>query len=185
MPNKEIFVGYTFFCSEKVKQYTAIENRLKKQEKNRQTTTYIKFSYGKRTWYLGFYIPCSFCSNVCAYVMSNNRKKKEAAFECEDIKVAEQLTSAGKNTTIDNITTNFQELEIREQDIMLSWQEILCKEIPITRPEFHRGLNSIRDLKILMTYCDGVRNKRLAYKMTYAYVIGQCAIRARKIKSDS
>ncbi|EXX56030.1 uncharacterized protein OCT59_011080 [Rhizophagus irregularis] len=52
----------------------AIENRLKKQEKNRQTTTYIKFSYGKRTWYLGFYISCSFCSNVCAYVMSNNRK---------------------------------------------------------------------------------------------------------------
>ncbi|CAB4386499.1 unnamed protein product [Rhizophagus irregularis] len=114
-----------------------------------------------------------------------SKSKKEAAFECEDIKVAEQLTSAGKNTTIDNITTNFQELEIREQDIMLSWQEILCKEIPITRPEFHRGLNSIRDLKILMTYCDGVRNKRLAYKMTYAYVIGQCAIRARKIKSDS
>ncbi|EXX65974.1 uncharacterized protein OCT59_018272 [Rhizophagus irregularis] len=51
-----------------------IENRLKKQEKNRQTTTYIKFSHGRRTWYLGFYIPCSFCSNVCAYVMSRNRK---------------------------------------------------------------------------------------------------------------
>ncbi|CAB4480668.1 unnamed protein product [Rhizophagus irregularis] len=51
-----------------------IENRLMKQEKNRQTTTYIKFSHGKRTWYLGFYIPCLFCSNVCAYVMSRNRK---------------------------------------------------------------------------------------------------------------
>ncbi|CAB4475554.1 unnamed protein product [Rhizophagus irregularis] len=51
-----------------------IENRLKNQEKNRQTTTYIKFSHGRRTWYLGFYIPCSFCSNVCAYVMSRNRK---------------------------------------------------------------------------------------------------------------
>ncbi|GBC44203.2 hypothetical protein GLOIN_2v1839549 [Rhizophagus irregularis DAOM 181602=DAOM 197198] len=51
-----------------------IENRLKKQEKNRQTTTYIKFSHSRRTWYLGFYIPCSFCSNVCAYVMLRNRK---------------------------------------------------------------------------------------------------------------
>ncbi|PKY45326.1 hypothetical protein RhiirA4_459868 [Rhizophagus irregularis] len=51
-----------------------IENKLKKQEKNRQTTTYIKFSHNRRTWYLGFYIPYSFCSNVCAYVMSRNRK---------------------------------------------------------------------------------------------------------------
>ncbi|POG72275.1 hypothetical protein GLOIN_2v1477912 [Rhizophagus irregularis DAOM 181602=DAOM 197198] len=245
----------------------AIENKLKKQEKNRQTTTYIKFSYGKRTWYLGFYISCSFCSNVCAYVMLNNRKvcqncrskvivtptpstqntfknycqskqiiskridvtytkkvsmdsgtekykkrfknslknnknkwkltnngfesksvvskhrlkrrcdilkkhyisdkeleflvdqvtskseynmlkedifinhsfnskyflelrkKKEAAFACEDSNVAEQSISAGKNTMVDNITTNFQKLEIREQDNMVPWQEILVKII--------------------------------------------------------
>ncbi|GBC37727.2 hypothetical protein GLOIN_2v1840426 [Rhizophagus irregularis DAOM 181602=DAOM 197198] len=275
----------------------AIENRLKKQEKNKQTTIYIKFSYSKRTWYLGFYILCSFCSNICAYIMSNNRKvcqncrskvivtptpftqntfknycqskqivskrigvtytkkvsmdsgtekykkrftnslknhknkwnyinnrfeskpvvskhrlkrrcdilkkhyisnkeleflldqvtsrsgynmlkedifinhsfnseyflelrkKKEAAFEREDIKVAEQLSSVGKNTMVDNITTNFQELDIREQDNVLSWQEILRRETPITRPEFHRGLNSIRDLKTLMIYRNRVETK--------------------------
>ncbi|PKC62443.1 hypothetical protein RhiirA1_465120 [Rhizophagus irregularis] len=274
----------------------AIENRLKKQEKNRQTTTYIKFSYGKRTWKV-----CQNCrskvivtptppmqntfKNYCQskqivskrisvtytkkvsmdsgtgnYLVTysnlginkqfktmkeqekykkrftnslknhknkwnytNNRfeskpeleflldqvtsrsgynmlkedifinhsfnseyflelrKKKEAAFECEDIKVVEQSSSAGKNTIVDNITTNFQELEIREQDNVLPWQEILHREIPITRPEFHRGLNSVRDLKTLMTYCNGVRNKRLAYKLSYNYVIGQCEIRARKI----
>ncbi|PKY43854.1 hypothetical protein RhiirA4_457950 [Rhizophagus irregularis] len=50
-----------------------MENRLKKPDKNRQTTTYIRFSHGKRTWYLGFYIPCSYCRNACAYVMSRNR----------------------------------------------------------------------------------------------------------------
>uniref|UniRef100_U9T8T7 Uncharacterized protein n=1 Tax=Rhizophagus irregularis (strain DAOM 181602 / DAOM 197198 / MUCL 43194) TaxID=747089 RepID=U9T8T7_RHIID len=64
---------------------------------------------------------------------------QEAAFEHEDIKVAEQSSSAGKNTMVDNITTNFQELEIREQDNVLPWQEILRRETPITRPEFHRG----------------------------------------------
>ncbi|CAB4384980.1 unnamed protein product [Rhizophagus irregularis] len=67
------------------------------------------------------------------------RKKKEAAFEREDIKVTEQSTSAGKNTMVDNITTHFQELEIREQDNVLLWQEILRREILITRAEFHRG----------------------------------------------
>ncbi|PKB95454.1 hypothetical protein RhiirA5_436697, partial [Rhizophagus irregularis] len=113
------------------------------------------------------------------------RKKKEAAFEREDIKVSEQSSSGGKNTMVDNITTNFQELEIREQDNVLSWQEILRREIPITRPEFHRGLNSVRDLKTLTTYCNGVKNKRLAYKLSYNYVIGQYEIRARKIKSAS
>ncbi|GET65824.1 hypothetical protein GLOIN_2v1882411 [Rhizophagus irregularis DAOM 181602=DAOM 197198] len=205
-----------------------------KQEKNRQTTTYIKFSYGKRTWYLGFYISCSTCSNVCAYVMSNNRKvcqncrskvivtftpptqntfknycqskqikhyisnkeleflfdqvtsksgynmlkddifinhsfnseyflilrkKKEATFEREDIEVAEQSTSAGKNFMVDNITTNLQELEIREQKNVLSWQEILNKFVPITKHEFHRGLNSVRDLDILKIFHDGVKKK--------------------------
>ncbi|UZO29576.1 uncharacterized protein OCT59_023040 [Rhizophagus irregularis] len=53
------------------------------------------------------------------------RKKKEAAFEHEDIKVAEQSSSAGKNTVVDNIATNFQKLDIREQDNVLPWQEIL------------------------------------------------------------
>ncbi|CAB4384467.1 unnamed protein product [Rhizophagus irregularis] len=35
------------------------------------------------------------------------RKKKKAAFEREDIQIAEQSSSAGKNTIVDNITTNF------------------------------------------------------------------------------
>ncbi|CAB5180414.1 unnamed protein product [Rhizophagus irregularis] len=318
-----------------------IENRLKKQEKNRQTTTYIKFSYGRRTWYLGFYIPCSFCSNVCAYVMSRNRKvcqncrskvivtptpppqnvfkdfsnvkqivskrigvtytkkvsvhhstgnylvtysnlginkqfktmkeqekykkrfknslkahknkwnythdrfesksviskhrlkqrvdilkkqyisnkeleflidqvtsrseynmlkedifinhsfnseyflelrkKKEATFEREDVKVAEQSTSAGKKFMVDDITTNLQELEIREQDV-LPWQEILNKFVPITKPEFHRRLNSIRDLDTLKMFYDGVRKKRRDHIVSYSYVKIQCDIKARKIK---
>ncbi|CAB4401142.1 unnamed protein product [Rhizophagus irregularis] len=66
------------------------------------------------------------------------RKKKKAAFECEDSNVAEQLTSAGKNTMVDNIITNFQELEIREQDNVAPWQEIPSKKISITKAEFHR-----------------------------------------------
>ncbi|CAB4489953.1 unnamed protein product [Rhizophagus irregularis] len=113
------------------------------------------------------------------------RKKKEAAFEREDIKVAEQSTSAGKNTMVDNITTNFQELDIREQDNVLPWQEILRRETPITRPEFYRGLNSVRDVKTLSIYRNGVRNKRLVYNLSYKYVIDQCEIRACKIKSVS
>ncbi|PKK34855.1 hypothetical protein RhiirC2_805611 [Rhizophagus irregularis] len=82
---------------------------------------------------------------------------------------------------VDNITTNFQELDIREQDNVLPWQEILRKEIPITRPEFHRGLNSVRDVKTLSIYCNGVRNKRLVYNLSYKYVIDQCEIRTYSI----
>ncbi|PKK63043.1 hypothetical protein RhiirC2_789468 [Rhizophagus irregularis] len=263
----------------------AIENRLKKQEKNRQTTTYIKFSYGKRTWYLGFYIPCSFCSNVCAYVMSNNRKvcqncrskvivtptpptqntfknycqskqivskrigvtytkkvsmnsgtgnylviysnlainkqfktiKEQEKFElkpvvskyrlkrrCDILKkhyisnkelefLLDQVTSrSGYNMLKEDIFINhsfnseyflelrkkkeaaFEQLEIREQDNVLLWQEILCRETPISRPEFYRGLKSVRDLKTLTIYRNGVRNKRLIYNLFYKYVIDQC-----------
>ncbi|CAB4391124.1 unnamed protein product [Rhizophagus irregularis] len=113
------------------------------------------------------------------------RKKKEAAFECKDIKVVEQSSSAGKNAAVDNITTHFQELEIREQDNVLPWQEILRREIPITRPEFHRGLNSVRNLKTLTIYHNRVRNKRLVYNLSYKYVIDKCELRAHKIKSAS
>ncbi|POG64036.1 hypothetical protein GLOIN_2v1845586 [Rhizophagus irregularis DAOM 181602=DAOM 197198] len=87
------------------------------------------------------------------------RKKKEATFEREDIEVAEQVTSAGKNFMVDNITTNLQELEIREQENMLPWQEILNKFVPITKHEFHRGLNSVRDLDTLKIFHDGVKKK--------------------------
>ncbi|PKB92718.1 hypothetical protein RhiirA5_387617 [Rhizophagus irregularis] len=110
------------------------------------------------------------------------RKKKEATFEREDVKVAEQSTSAGKNIMVDDITTNSQELAIREQDNVLPWQEILNKFVPITKPEFHRGLNSVRDLDTLKTFHDGVRKKRRDHLVSYSYVRVQCDIKARKIK---
>ncbi|PKC50860.1 hypothetical protein RhiirA1_485157, partial [Rhizophagus irregularis] len=109
------------------------------------------------------------------------RKKKEATFEREDVKVAEQSTSAGKKFMVDDITTNLQELEIREQDV-LPWQEILNKFVPITKPEFHRRLNSIRDLDTLKMFYDGVRKKRRDHIVSYSYVKIQCDIKARKIK---
>ncbi|UZO29407.1 uncharacterized protein OCT59_022884 [Rhizophagus irregularis] len=267
-----------------------IENRLKKQEKNRQTTTYIKFSHGRRTWYLGFYIPCSFCSNVCAYVMSRNRKvcqnchskvivtptpppqnvfkdfskvkqviskrvgvsytkkvsmdggARKYAFTYSNLqinkqfktlkeqekykkrfknslksnknkwqvtnngigskvlismislrnntyqkkkwsfcKLAEQSSSAGQSATIDNIITDLQEMEISGQDNVALWQEILNRREPITRAEFHRGLNSIRDKSLLTTYCNGVRRGRRGRGVTHDYVVNQCAIKARKL----
>jgi DNA-directed RNA polymerase subunit RPC12/RpoP len=318
-----------------------IEARLKKQEKNRQTTTYIKFSHGRRTWYLGFYIPCSFCSNACAYVMSRNRKvcqncrskvivtpspppqnafknfsqvkqvinkrvgvsytkkvsvnsadgryviaysnlnvnrqfktlkeqekykkrfknslknnknkwkitdngieskmlsskhklmrrseilkkhhiseremeflmdqvtskvgynmlkddifinhsfdaehflelrkKKEASFEQNDNTMAEQSTSASLSARVDNITSNLQALEIGEQDKVAPWQEILNKTVPVTKAEFHRGLNSVRDTTTLTTYCNGVRKGRRGRFVTHDYIINQCSIRAKKI----
>ncbi|CAB4401047.1 unnamed protein product [Rhizophagus irregularis] len=111
------------------------------------------------------------------------RKKKEATFEREDIEVAEQSTSAGKNFMVDNITTNLQELEIREQENVLPWQEILNKFVPITKHEFHRGLNSIRDLDTLKIFHDGVRKKRRDHNVSYSYVKNQCDIKAHKIKS--
>ncbi|CAB4485163.1 unnamed protein product [Rhizophagus irregularis] len=87
------------------------------------------------------------------------KKKKEATFERED-----------------------NELEIREQDKVLPWQEILNKFVPITRHEFHRGLNSVRDLDTLKLFYDGVRKKRRDHNVSYSYVKNQCDIKARKIK---
>ncbi|CAB4421712.1 unnamed protein product [Rhizophagus irregularis] len=40
---------------------------------NRETSTFIKFSYKHTSFYLGFYVPCSFCHSPCAVVMSDNR----------------------------------------------------------------------------------------------------------------
>ncbi|EXX72393.1 hypothetical protein GLOIN_2v1840426 [Rhizophagus irregularis DAOM 181602=DAOM 197198] len=105
------------------------------------------------------------------------RKKKEATFERENIKVAEQSTSTSKNIMVNDITTSFQELEIREQDNVLPWQEILRRQIPITRPEL--------DLKTLTTYRNGMKRKRLVYNLSHNYVIDQCDTKARKIKSVS
>ena len=115
------------------------------------------------------------------------RKKKEASFVRTDSNVAEQSTSAGKGTSVDNIITNLQELEISRQDNVPIWQEIINKarnEI-ITRAEFHRGLNSIRDKGCLTPYCNGIRRGRHARGIrgiTHNYVVNQCANKARKLE---
>jgi hypothetical protein len=109
------------------------------------------------------------------------RKKKEASFERNANNVAEQSTSAGTSTRVDNITANLQALDISEQDKIAPWQEILRRREPITKAEFHRGLNSVRDTKTLTTYCDGVRKGRRGRFVTHDYIITQCSIRAKKI----
>ncbi|PKY60796.1 hypothetical protein RhiirA4_484938 [Rhizophagus irregularis] len=42
--------------------------------RNNETTTYIRFSVRQSTWYFGFYLPCSICSQLCAIVLSKDRK---------------------------------------------------------------------------------------------------------------
>ena len=42
-----------------------------KSNNNRETSTFIKFSHRHTTWFLGYFIPCSICKNICAKVMSN------------------------------------------------------------------------------------------------------------------
>ena len=59
-------------------QWTALSRRLQlRNNNNRETKTYIKFSYKHTTFYLGFYIQCQHHSNPCdlpcAFVLSNNR----------------------------------------------------------------------------------------------------------------
>ncbi|CAB4479450.1 unnamed protein product [Rhizophagus irregularis] len=102
------------------------------------------------------------------------RKKKEAS--------SEQSSSAGQSAMIDNIITDLQEMEISRQDNVAPWQEILGRRESITRAEFHQGLNSIRDKRLLTTYCNGVRRERRARGITYDYVVNQCAIKARKLE---
>ena len=52
----------------------AVRNRLNnKLNNNRETSTYIKFSYRYTTWFLEYFIPCTICKNTCAQVMLNNR----------------------------------------------------------------------------------------------------------------
>ncbi|PKY17420.1 hypothetical protein RhiirB3_430048 [Rhizophagus irregularis] len=112
------------------------------------------------------------------------RKKKEAFFERKHSKIAEQSSSAGQCTTIDNIITNLQEMEISGQDNVAPWQEILGRQEPITKAEFHQELNSIRDKCLLTTYCNSVRKGRRARGVTHDYVVNQYAIRARKIEQE-
>ncbi|CAB4495112.1 unnamed protein product [Rhizophagus irregularis] len=61
-------------------------------------------------------------------------------------------------------------MEISGQDNVALWQEILNRREPITRAEFHRGLNSIRDKSLLTTYCNGVRRGRRGRGVTHDYV---------------
>ncbi|CAB4482752.1 unnamed protein product [Rhizophagus irregularis] len=77
---------------------------------------------------------------------------------------------------------NLQEMEVSGQDNVAPWQEILNRQEPITRAEFHRGLNSIRDKSLLTTYCNGVRKGRRGRGVTHDYVINQCTIKARKLE---
>ncbi|EXX65870.1 uncharacterized protein OCT59_023134 [Rhizophagus irregularis] len=77
---------------------------------------------------------------------------------------------------------DLQEMEISGQDNVAPWQEILGRQEPITRAEFHQKLNSIRDKRLLMTYCNGVRRGRRARGVTHDYVVNQYAIKARKLE---
>ncbi|CAB5180863.1 hypothetical protein RhiirA5_458697 [Rhizophagus irregularis] len=99
------------------------------------------------------------------------RKNKEASFKRNDSKAAEQSSSAGQGTMINNIITNLQEMEISGQDNVAPWQEILGKQEPIIRVEFHRELNSIRDKRLLMTCCNSVRRGRHARGVTHDNVV--------------
>ncbi|CAB4393132.1 unnamed protein product [Rhizophagus irregularis] len=109
--------------------------------------------------------------------------KKQYISEKEmEFLVIEQSSSAGQSTTIDNIITNLQEMEISGQNTVAPWQEILNRQEPITRAEFYRGLNSIRDKSLLTTYCNRVRRERRGRGVTHDYVVNQCAIKARKLE---
>ncbi|PKY43855.1 hypothetical protein RhiirA4_457951 [Rhizophagus irregularis] len=104
------------------------------------------------------------------------RKKKEAIFKEKNDRMAEQSISAGKE----------KELEINEQITIAPWQEILNynKEKSVTKAEFHRGLNSVRDIQTLKIYNVGVRNGlrgRGIHNLTVDYIIRQCNVRAKKL----
>ncbi|GBC43244.1 uncharacterized protein OCT59_028105 [Rhizophagus irregularis] len=75
-------------------------------------------------------------------------------------------------------------MEISGQDNVTPWQEILNRREPITRSEFHRGLNSIRDKSLLTTYCNEIRRARRGHGVTHNYMVNQCAIKARKLEQD-
>jgi hypothetical protein len=66
-----------YFCRIRtllLEKFVSINDRLKKSsDNNRETKTYICFSYKYFTWYFGFHIPCCYCKTLCAVVMSNNR----------------------------------------------------------------------------------------------------------------
>ncbi|PKY47311.1 hypothetical protein RhiirA4_462452, partial [Rhizophagus irregularis] len=109
------------------------------------------------------------------------RIKKKALFDLKDNSLTVQLSSPGEDAIINKVTEDLEVLEIKEQINLAPWQEILEKKIAITKPEFHRGLNSIRDLDVLRIYGNGVKRKQREYGVTHIYMDAQCSIRARKI----
>ncbi|CAB5366806.1 unnamed protein product [Rhizophagus irregularis] len=57
-----------------IDKLVAIKNRLSYLAKNRQTKTYIRFSYGIHVIYFGFYFRCSdTCTQPAAFVLPNNQ----------------------------------------------------------------------------------------------------------------
>jgi hypothetical protein len=58
-----------------LEKYQSICNRLSSESpRNNKTTTYIRFSVRQSTWYFGFHLPCSICSQLCAIVLSRDRR---------------------------------------------------------------------------------------------------------------
>ncbi|PKY42772.1 hypothetical protein RhiirA4_456629 [Rhizophagus irregularis] len=99
------------------------------------------------------------------------RSKKEALFDLENNIAIEQSTNPIVGATIDIVSEELEVLEIKEQSNLAPWQEILEKKIAITKPEFHRRLNSIRDLDVLRIYSNGVKRKKKRI-WSYSYLCG-------------
>ncbi|PKY58490.1 hypothetical protein RhiirA4_429748 [Rhizophagus irregularis] len=58
-----------------LKKYQSIINQLSSDSpKNNETTTYIRFSVRQTTWYFRFQVPCNICSQLCAIVLSKDRR---------------------------------------------------------------------------------------------------------------
>ncbi|GET51958.1 hypothetical protein GLOIN_2v1845586 [Rhizophagus irregularis DAOM 181602=DAOM 197198] len=81
--------------------------------------------------------------------MAGYRRKKEVIFDLEDNTVTEQLISTSEDVIINKVTEDLEALKISEQVNLALWQEILEKMLPISKSEFHRGLNSVRNLNTL------------------------------------
>ncbi|CAB4443024.1 unnamed protein product [Rhizophagus irregularis] len=58
-----------------LEKYQMICNWLSSESpRNNETTTYIRFSVRQSTWYFGFYLPCSICLQLCAIVLSKDKR---------------------------------------------------------------------------------------------------------------
>lgn len=57
------------------------------------------------------------------------------------------------------------------------------KMVPISKLEFHRSLNSIKSLNILISYYKEIRRKKRVNGITHKYVIAQYIIKSHKIQA--